>query len=119
MCPSYVLVVEDDDDARDMVVRFLQRTCPDVRCASNGVDALALIEHAGLPEVVLTDIVMPGVLGTSVAGYVELIGLEHVPLAFVTGSPELAPAGATVFRKPARMGALRDFVAAHMSPHVT
>ena len=116
MASRYVLVVEDDADVRRMVVDYLRRSCPDVREASDGAEALVLLEAAGPPSVVLTDIVMPGVLGTSVAEYLRVTEEASVPLAFVTGSPEMAPAGGTVFPKPAKLRALRDFVISHLKP---
>ncbi|MEP6861122.1 MAG: response regulator [Deltaproteobacteria bacterium] len=116
MASRYVLVVEDDADVRGMVVDYLRRSCPDVREACDGAEALAILEAAGPPSVVLTDIVMPGVLGTTVAEYLRVAGAASVPLAFVTGSPEMAPEGGTVFPKPAKLQALRDFVISHMKP---
>lgn len=114
MCAGYVLVIEDDAEIRTIVAEHLRRIYPDVREANDGADALALLEEAGPPAVVLTDIVMPGVLGTSIAEYLRVVDSANVPLAFVTGSPQLATAGHPVFTKPAKLSKLREFVGAHV-----
>lgn len=110
----YVLVVEDDVDTRQIISDYLRRTYPDVREACDGASALALLELEGPPCVMITDILMPGVLGTTVVEYLHhMPALRDVPIAFVTGSPQLAPPGYQVFKKPAKLVELSRFVAAH------
>lgn len=112
----YVLVVEDDVDTRQIISDYLRRSHPDVREACDGATALALLQSDGPPAVMITDILMPGVLGTSVVEYLHLIpALRDVPIAFVTGSPQLAPEGYVVFKKPAKLVDLSRFVAAHVT----
>jgi CheY-like chemotaxis protein len=110
----YVLVVEDDVDTRQIISDYLRRSHPDVREACDGASALALLEREGPPSVMITDILMPGILGTTVVEYLHLMPvLRDVPIAFVTGSPQLAPQGYKVFAKPAKLTDLSQFVDAH------
>jgi hypothetical protein len=56
---------------------------------------------------------MPGALGTSVVEYARS-HLRDVPIAVITGSPDLAPAGTQVFTKPLHVASLLDFVRPHL-----
>jgi hypothetical protein len=56
-----VMVVEDEDNVREVTCRTLRRNGYDVLAARNAADARALWEeHAGRVDLVLTDVVMPG-----------------------------------------------------------
>jgi two-component system, chemotaxis family, CheB/CheR fusion protein len=54
-----VLLVEDDDDARDVCTAMLEEQCADVRAAPSVAEGLAVVE-AFAPQVILCDIAMPG-----------------------------------------------------------
>jgi signal transduction histidine kinase/CheY-like chemotaxis protein len=59
-----VLVVDDDDDVRRMVERVLRRAGYTVITASSGPDAMARARgHSGAIDLLLTDVVMPGMTG--------------------------------------------------------
>jgi len=58
MCPGDVLVVDDDPDIRDAMVRLLNHAGYSARTAENGRRALEAVE-ARKPAVVLLDILMP------------------------------------------------------------
>jgi len=63
-----VLVVEDSDDLREIVDRILSKTGYKVMAAANGAAALAMAgEYTGRIDVLLTDLIMPGMLGTELA----------------------------------------------------
>jgi len=61
-----VLVVEDNADARDMLVILLKRAGHDVRAASDGLEAITAAESFA-PEIVLLDVGLPGLDGYGVA----------------------------------------------------
>jgi PAS domain S-box-containing protein len=65
--PATVLVVEDQDRVRSVVVRVLREAGYQVLEASDGESTLRLIEQQPGVEVVLTDIVMPRLDGRSLA----------------------------------------------------
>jgi CheY-like chemotaxis protein len=54
-----IVVVEDHDDARRYLDLFLRQLGAKVMVASNAFDGLELIKHS-LPDLVLSDISMPG-----------------------------------------------------------
>ena len=59
-----VLVVDDEQGLRDLVCRTLQAEGFSTLEASDGAEALALMENATPPvDIVVTDVVMPGVDG--------------------------------------------------------
>jgi CheY-like chemotaxis protein len=67
-----ILVVEDDPGIRNLVTRLLQKTGYRVRVASNGSEALPIID--GSPDVIhllITDVVMPLMGGKELADYVS------------------------------------------------
>ncbi len=59
---SNVLIVDDDKDLRDLVTLKLRRCGFDVRQATNADDALRAVAEE-VPDLVLLDIMMPGVSG--------------------------------------------------------
>lgn len=62
-----ILLVEDDDSVRSLIVASLQRHGYTIHAAGNGEEALALFsEHADAVQLVLTDVVMPGMNGREV-----------------------------------------------------
>lgn len=80
-----VLVVEDDDSVRRVTERILTRTGFRVFAASGGDEALALIETQALvPDLLLTDIVMPKMNGRELAEEV-LRRLPGVRVLYMSG----------------------------------
>jgi len=82
---EYVLVVEDDDLVRAYVADTLERLGYRVETAEDGPSALALLGGEEPPDLLLTDMVMPGgMTGREVADYAR----ERVPglrIIFTTG----------------------------------
>jgi CheY-like chemotaxis protein len=63
-----ILVVEDQDALREVTERILTRYGYSVLVAASGPDAIDLVvRHEGPIDVLLTDVVMPGMLGGEVA----------------------------------------------------
>ncbi len=64
-----VLVVEDEPAVRRLISQLLQLTGYTVLEAANGAEALHLVEQSRCPiDLLLTDIVMPGMSGGELAG---------------------------------------------------
>ncbi|MBU9889886.1 MAG: response regulator [Candidatus Omnitrophica bacterium] len=80
-----IVVVDDEVDFTDMVKCFLERTgLFEVGVCNTGGEALAMIRD-WKPDLVLLDIVMPGMDGTEIAGKLrETEDLRSVPLMFST-----------------------------------
>ena len=82
-----------------------------VDVATDGAAAILFLEHHEPPSVILLDLLMPGILGSSVLAYLgSTPSLEHVPVAIVSSSPHLAPEGYPLFKKPLKFAPLLEFV---------
>jgi PAS domain S-box-containing protein len=82
------LVVEDEPSVRDMVARVLADQGYDVVQASNGADALDLVDRLSLDGVlrlVVTDLAMPVMGGRELARRLAERRPDPVPLLFISG----------------------------------
>ncbi len=59
MAGEKILCVDDDDSIRKLCTVYLTKRGYRVEAATNGVEALTLIENKGVPDVVITDVNMP------------------------------------------------------------
>ena len=81
-----VLVVEDDDDIADVLVRSLRLEGYDVRLSADGIAALD-DAHAFLPDVVILDLGLPRMDGVEVAKHLR--GDDDVPILMLTARDAL------------------------------
>jgi PAS domain S-box-containing protein len=102
-----VLLVEDDNRLRDRTERALAALGYRVETAVNGVAALEVLSRGALPDLLLSDVVMPG--GTTGIAVVEEAWKRHprLPVILMTGYAENSEAlaesanrGALVLHKP-------------------
>jgi two-component system OmpR family response regulator len=113
-----VLLVEDDDDTRDIMARLLRRAGCEVRCAISVGDALLELEE-WLPTHVLLDLMLPDAGGVVVLRAVRRRKLA-VKVAVVTAAGPMSDALAdasrwqpdAVFHKPVRFPDLEAWLAA-------
>jgi PAS domain S-box-containing protein len=111
-----ILVVEDRVELREMVVTFLRGVGYDIVEASNGAEALALIESAGHLDLLFTDIVMPGGMnGAELARQAKALSPE-MRVLYTTGyvrSDDAAALGedVLVLKKPYALSELAEIVA--------
>ena len=81
----YVLIVDDDPDAQEILTDIVHALGVDAQTASDGQEALELIE-AKLPALVLLDLMMP-----KLDGFAVLMRLDSspatrgIPIVVVTG----------------------------------
>lgn len=102
LAPPAVLVVEDQDDVRLMLVTVLQMEGYRVDEAANALEGLDSLK-AQRYDLVLTDYAMPGGTGTWMLQQAAREGrLDHTPAVVVTAHPELVrpSTGFTVVGKP-------------------
>lgn len=87
--PGLLLVVDDDAVNRDVLSRRLNRQGHDVRTASNGSDALALMRDTAF-DAVLLDIMMPDMDGYEVLRRMKADArLQHIPVIMISALSEL------------------------------
>jgi CheY-like chemotaxis protein len=98
-----ILLVEDDDDLRQMFADALRFAGFKVQQASDGLEALRILEN-GSPDLIVLDLVLPGVDGLSVRDEILAhIETRDIPIVIVTGSAETFAhrlRGDCVLRKP-------------------
>ena len=79
-----ILVVEDEDEVRHMIVRSLEEQGYRVVAARDGVPALALLTRDPSIDLVITDIGMPNMGGLTLARRATLVARPPV-LLFISG----------------------------------
>jgi CheY-like chemotaxis protein len=118
---STILLVDDEPAVLAVATRILEHGGFDVRPASDGADALALVERHGPPQLVLTDLLMRRIGGAELARRLKERWPE-LPVIFMSGySAEelyrqgaISPAGELI-QKPFSPGALVAIVTAALS----
>jgi len=101
--PSHtVLIVEDEEDLRELMCDALEMRGYHVVTATEGADALRKIEDIGRPCVILLDLLMPGMNGWDFFAKVrERPELSSVPVIVHSSASTRAPEGVTrVVQKP-------------------
>ncbi|HEU4533433.1 MAG TPA: response regulator, partial [Polyangiaceae bacterium] len=86
---TYVLLIDDHEDSRELAASWLEMAGLTVAAYSSAEDALASMAVA-LPAVVVTDVMLPGMSGLDLAR--RLRGAErtrHVGLVALTGRSDV------------------------------
>ena len=109
-----ILVVDDDDDVRDLVVAMLEDLGYHVTAAENGYAALDLLFSDGAFDLLLADIAMPGLSGADVVRVAREAGRAPRVL-YATGYADLGTyrpglEDEDMIRKPYRMADLASRV---------
>ena len=108
-----VLVVEDEDDVRDVATGYVEALGYAVLAARNGDDALAILQSDADVDLLLTDIVMPGTLDGFSLGRAAVALRPSIKVLHVTGYAQHLAAGqrgietGPVIAKPYREDQLR------------
>jgi signal transduction histidine kinase len=80
-----ILVVDDDASSRSLVGAFLEGSGHELIEASTGERALEICAE-DLPDIVLLDVILPGLHGFEVARRLkEMAGVEPLPIMLITG----------------------------------
>jgi CheY-like chemotaxis protein len=98
---NLILIVEDDQEVRHALKEIFTREGYDVVVVDNGADAIVLLDDSLRPRAVIIDLLLPGVIGHELLDYMRSEPeLASIPIAIITGAPELAPPSHRVFAKP-------------------
>jgi CheY-like chemotaxis protein len=92
-----ILVVDDNDDLRELICDVLQAAGHTTRTAHNGLDALRILDER-FPQLVVSDVDMPVLSGPAMVFrmFVENLGRENIPVIVVSASSNLAKVAAAV-----------------------
>ncbi|MDB4960280.1 MAG: DNA-binding response regulator KdpE [Myxococcales bacterium] len=120
---STILVVEDDDDLRDLLCTALSGPERTLLEAEHGLAALALIEAHGLPDLILLDMNMPIMHGWAFAEAMRARDLWRVPVIVITAADDAARSAQEIgaaghLRKPFSVHALATLVETHIPPRL-
>jgi PAS domain S-box-containing protein len=98
-----VLVVDDDDTIREYLTEVIERMGYTVSAAANGIKALEYLRNHPNPDLILLDVIMPGMTGIEVLRTIKedpdlaaclvimVTGVHHIAekeLAFVLGASD-------------------------------
>jgi two-component system alkaline phosphatase synthesis response regulator PhoP len=86
--PLYVLVIDDEEDIRDLLAYNLKKEGYEVVSAENGQHALEVLKKRK-PDLILLDVMMPGMDGIEVCEAIRsTAGCEDVLICFLTARGE-------------------------------
>ncbi len=110
-----ILLVEDDDALRQVLAEVLADEGYAVKAAPDGATALALVESGVHPDLVLLDLLMPGMGGEEVIDRLRGSKASDVPIVVLSALPDWQPPqGVKALRKPAELEDVLDVVRAHV-----
>ncbi len=119
---EHVLAVEDDPILRELMARMLKRLGYRATLAANGSEALLLVEEKKLrPDLILTDVVMPGMSGKELAERLHQT-LPDTKVLYMSGYTDNAivhhgvlDPGTPFLQKPFRIGDLGSMIESLLS----
>jgi CheY-like chemotaxis protein len=112
-----ILVVEDEVNLRRLARQYLERQGYKILEAEDGAAALQIVDgHEGAIDLLLTDVIMPGMNGRELAAQVVEL-LPNIRVLYMSGYAENAvghdgtlDAGINLLQKPVSLPALKDRV---------
>jgi CheY-like chemotaxis protein len=109
--PGRVLIVDDEPLVCGLLSDFLATVSDEVATATSGTDALRIV-RVFQPDVILTDMMMPGMSGADLLDALRQGGVT-VPVILMSGKPLTMPEGFFgLLRKPFDLLELAEVVTA-------
>ena len=108
-----ILVVDDDDDVREIVAETLKEFGYGVECASSGEEALTLLPSRPDLRMLITDVRMPGMSGLELADLVRRQRAD-MKIIIISGYFQPQPVQDRFLRKPFHMRELASAVEAEL-----
>jgi CheY-like chemotaxis protein len=121
--PPRVVVIEDEEAIRTMMVKILEKAGYRVVACEDGRAGVEALRHGGRPDLVVTDAMLPGVHGFEICSRIKHSDWSDVPVILVSAvykgldhAREIQEKhGADAFlEKPFPVRLLRDMVAKHL-----
>ncbi|MEI9949834.1 MAG: response regulator [Pseudomonadota bacterium] len=113
-CLGVVVVVEDDEDTRELLKTVLLRRGYRVATAADGLDGLDLLRATDAVCFVLVDLFMPRMDGFGLLR--EMVNdpkLAALPVCLSTSAPDAAPLGVACLPKPIDLSRLFAMIDLH------
>lgn len=115
-----ILIVEDDPDIRETIQHLLESAGYGAPAASNGREALDLLDTIARPCLILLDLMMPVMDGWAfLTALDQNEAFSHVPIVIVSAYTDRAATlerAQQVLKKPVDIHALMDVVQQHCGP---
>lgn len=88
---SQIVVIEDDENIREMLQLIMENEGYEVQTASNGEEAFQLLKLLATPCLILTDLTMPFMDGYT---FIELASRTHtvatIPIVVCSAAPDIS-----------------------------
>lgn len=97
-----ILLAEDDQSMRDFLTIALGKAGHDVTAITNGLEALEILEHDQDFDLLLTDIVMPGMDGIELS-QMATTACPDMKVMFITGFAAVAMGQNRIKNKDAKV----------------
>ena len=121
--PDWVMVVDDDDDIRDIVIELLEHNDVTAVGAVNGADALAkLTDGRSAPRLIILDLMMPFLDGAGFrAAQMANGSLASIPVVVMSADVDVVRKAAAIgvretLRKPVHLADLLSTVRRYAPP---
>lgn len=112
-CARCVLIVDDDEDIREILRGFLEDRGFQVALAAHGGEALAILDSID-PCLLIVDLVMPEMDGWEFLRQLEGNPSSAQPPIYIsTSAPDAAPPGYPLLPKPVSVLNILDVVRQH------
>src|SRR5215831_16703157 len=85
-----LMVVDDDEDIREVLKLFLEAEGYRVVTAADGRDALQQLQSQEQPSLILLDLMMPGMDGEQFMGAIRRSPFRNIPVVIMSGHREAA-----------------------------
>lgn len=109
-----ILVVDDDDDVREILAETLEEFGYAVECAASGEEALSLVATRPTLRMVITDVRMPGMSGLELAEHVRRERAD-MKIIIISGYFQPQPVRDRFLRKPFHIRELASAVEAELA----
>ena len=109
--PQVVLVVDDNDDLRDMIVALLEEYGFQTAAAANGAEAVAWFSRGHRPDLIVLDLMMPVMDGWETLKWLKAQReLSGIPVVIVSAGTDRPAAAAYFVQKPFDCDALIEIL---------
>lgn len=84
----HILLLEDNPDMSELIADALVMEGHEVTCARTGAEGLRAIHQGPLPDLIITDLVMPVMDGITFIEHMRaIVELQHTPCLMISGDP--------------------------------